>query len=116
MNPSNPLHQIVTDWLFQSQFEDGEFTMFDLVYDEPELAWSAILQILTHDLSEMQTALLAAGPLESLLAMHGAQFIDRVEQESKQSERFNHLLGGVWQNQMPKHIWHRVECARKNAW
>lgn len=116
MDTNTQLNEIVTDWLFQSQFEDGEFTMIDIVHDEPELAWSAILQILTQDLSEMQTALLGAGPLESLLGMHGAQFIDRVEQEAKQNERFNHLLGGVWKNQMPKHIWQRVECTRKNFW
>jgi hypothetical protein len=108
--PEASVNEIVKNWL------DGEHTMFDAVYDTPEYAWSAILQILARGLTDEQLSLLAAGPLESLLAVHGSQFIDRIEEEAKRNPNFNHLLGGVWQNSMPTNIWERVQKARKEVW
>jgi len=94
----------------------GEHTMFDACTEEPETAWLAILQILQRGLTEEQTELLAAGPLETLLSWHGAVFIDRVEDQARSDPRFNHLLGGVWRQEMPEEIWGRVEKARKQVW
>jgi hypothetical protein len=54
--------------------------------------------------------------LEDLLAVYGPQFIERVELEAERNARFNHLLGGVWQNEMPQEIWARVQKARKQVW
>ena len=101
---------VVKEWF------DGEHTMFDVVQDTPEVAWLAILQILERDLTEEQTAVLAAGPLEDLLAQHGSQFIERIEHEAQRSPRFNHLLGGVWRHEMPLEIWERVQKARREVW
>ncbi len=89
--------------------------LYDACYENPEAAWIAILKILERDLTTDQMALLAAGPLENLLAQHGAAFIDRVEEQAKNSSRFNHLLGGVWRQDMPAEIWSRNESARKEA-
>lgn len=108
--------KVVEDWLLNSEFEDGDATMCDTVRDEPEIAWSAILKILEQSLTDEQFALLAAGPLEDLLAMHGLQFIERVEHEAEKNPRFKELLGGVWQNQMTMEIWGRVEKARSRIW
>jgi hypothetical protein len=90
--------------------------MYDSVHDSPEVAWLAILRILERDLTDDQRAVLAAGPLETLIAMHGSQFIERIEVEAKHSPRFNHLLGGVWKNDSSPEIWGRVELARKEKW
>ena len=90
--------------------------MFDAVHDSPEVAWSAIVQILQGELTEDQISVLAAGPLEDLLAMHGPQFIERVEREAEGNPRFNHLLGGVWQSRMSQEIWERVQKARREVW
>lgn len=86
--------------------------MADYIFDTPEFVWEVVLQIIQHDLTEEQQALLAAGPIEDLLALHGAQFIDRVEQQAQASPRFANLLGGVWRRDMPEDIWNRVERAR----
>ena len=102
--------KIVTAWF------DGEYTMFDPLTEEPELAWQAINEIIMRDLTEDQMALLAGGPLETLLSLHGGAFIDRVEGEAKRNQRFNHLLGGIWRHEMPKEIWERIERARKEVW
>jgi hypothetical protein len=110
------VNSVVKDWLEQSQHPDGDSTMYDVVHDAPEVAWAAILEILQGELTEDQLAVLAAGPLEDLLAVHGPVFIERVEREATRDPRFNHLLGGVWQNQMKSEIWERVQKARKEVW
>jgi hypothetical protein len=89
---------------------------YDAVTEEPEVAWKAILEVLQQDLTEDARALLAAGPMEDLLCYHGAAFIDRVEEEARRNPRFNHLLGGVWRQEMPEEIWSRIEKARKETW
>ena len=78
----------------------------------PENAWQAVLRILEHDLSAEQISLLAAGPVEDLLSLHGAQFIDRIESEAQRNPAFAHVLGGVWRRNIPAQIWQRVESAR----
>ena len=100
------------DWLRNSQAEDGDATMGDYIFDTPEFVWDVIMQLIQRDLSEEQLALLAAGPLEDLLALHGTHFIDRIEQQAQSSPKFAHLLGGVWRRGMPSEIWDRVERAR----
>jgi hypothetical protein len=107
---------VVNYWLEQSERPGGDSTMYDVVRDEPEIAWPAILQILQRELTEDQIAVLAAGPLEDLMAVHGAQFIERVESEAARNPRLNHLLGGVWQSKMEPEIWQRVQKARKEVW
>ena len=108
--------EIVEDWLKQSLREEGDVSLFDVVHDEPEVAWPTILQILERELTKDQMAVLAAGPLEDLLAFHGPEFIDRVESEAARNPRFNHLLGGVWQNNILDEIWERVQKARREIW
>jgi hypothetical protein len=107
---SDPVESLVSAWF------GGEHTMFDASTEEPDLAWSAIQEILRRELSEDEKALLAAGPLETLLAWHGPAFIDRVERQAAADGRFNHLLGGVWRCGMPQDIWERIQRARKTVW
>jgi hypothetical protein len=98
------------------EWDEGDHLMYDACHEAPEIAWQAILEILKRDLTDDEKAGLAAGPLEDVLALHGIAFIDRVEEEARRNPRFNHLLGGVWQNEMPLEIWERVQKARKEVW
>ncbi len=109
---SDEVVKLVEAWL--SGDADGTFS--DAVIDAPESAWAAILEILKGDLSDDQRALLAAGPLENLLVFHGAEFISRVEHEAETNARLNHLLGGVWRQDMEELIWERVQRVRKAVW
>jgi hypothetical protein len=104
------LEALVEAWM------DGEYTMYDAVFDRPVIVWQAILRILESELTDDQRALLAAGPLETLLANHGPEFIDEVEAEARRNPRFNKLLGGVWRHEMPSEIWQRIERARDAVW
>jgi hypothetical protein len=108
--PDQSVEEVVSAWF------EGEQTMYDAVHDAPEIAWLAILRILQQDLTDEQRSILAAGPLETLVGMHGSQFIERIELEAKQNPRFNRLLGGVWKNQSSAEIWERIKKARLEEW
>jgi len=107
--------ELVAEWL-----SGEEVTMADGLlppFADPEAVWQAVLRLMQHELSEEQIALLAAGPVEDLLALYGAQFIDRMEAEARRSPAFAHVLGGVWRRGMPEALWQRVELARGgNVW
>ena len=71
-----------------------------------------ILTVLKLDQGNEVMEILAAGPLEQVLAQHGETIIERVENIAKSNEMFSSLLGGVWQNSIPNEIWDRVQ----NVW
>ncbi|MDR3460111.1 MAG: hypothetical protein P4N60_22010 [Verrucomicrobiae bacterium] len=98
-------------------FEDDQ-ALEDISFcqEHPELVWQAILEVVARDLTEEEKGDLAVGPLEELLYLHGADFIDRVELEAQTNAAFNHLLGGVWRAEMPAKIWERVQKVRKDVW
>ena len=104
------VEELEADWL-----SGQDCTMSDGLlppFENPEAVWLAVLRIVQRELTEDQVALLAAGPVEDLLARYGTQFIERIEAEAKRSPAFAHLLGGVWRQDMPPGIWQRVEAAR----
>lgn len=78
--------------------------------------WQFILAVLARRPSERVLGMLAAGPLEDLLAYAGKFYIDRVELEARRNPAFRHLLGGVWQNRTPDELWRRVEAVRGEPW
>jgi hypothetical protein len=98
-------------------FLKGEEINFDgASQTKPETAWLAIVELSRQALTDEQIAVLAAGPLEDLLAYHGDAFIERVEKEARVYRAFRHLLGGVWRNSIPETVWRRVEKIRGPAW
>lgn len=80
----------VSDELFQFVLE-----VDDLVRSDPERAWLVIQLIFAACRDDVERACLAAGPLEDLLAKHGALFIDRVEHAASNDDNFRELLVGV---------------------
>lgn len=113
------MQQLVGDWLALQRTSESapEYDQLfwahdrasDLCSDSPEEAWDFILATLAQDHSSTVMENLSAGPLEDLLAKHGALFIERVEAQSRQDPRFGRLLGGVWRNAMSEDVWHRVQ-------
>lgn len=121
------LNRIVDAWIAGQEAEDGTpecgangwatTQVMDWVLEgEAELLWRFILLTYKRNISDRVVAILAAGPLEDLLAKHGPKFIDRIEQSAREDERFNWLLGGVWRNEMADEVWGRVQAARKQTW
>ena len=87
-----------------------------LATDEPEEALAFVRAVLAHDRSDRVVENLAAGPLEDLLARHPYRMIEAVEAEARANPHFAHLLGGVWQNEMPDDVWRRVQAAATARW
>lgn len=82
----------------------------DLLFKDPEAFWELILLIFEKDKSNRIKENLSAGPLEDLLAQHGKQFIERIENKAKSDREFANVLGGVWKNAMTDEIWNRVQA------
>ena len=103
------------------EFPDSEASevVNDLAHDDPSEALAVILEILRSIEPDPETELfqvLAAGPVEDLLANSGDAIIENVEAEASRNEAFKLLLGGVWKNTMSQDIWERVERCRGGQW
>ncbi len=82
---------------------------YEAVYENPDLAIDLVLEVLNHAPTDKTKEVLAAGPLEQVLANHGSKIIERVESLAGSNPDFSSLLGGVWQNSMSPEIWQRVQ-------
>ena len=99
-----------SNWWAISEVSDWALT------GEGDRLWEFILAAYKRDLPDKVVAVLAAGPLEDLLAKQGAEFIDRVEELARKDPKFNYLLGGVWRSNMTAQVWQRVQSIRNHAW
>ncbi len=82
---------------------------YEATYENPEVGFELVLNILRRKPTIEIIEVLAAGPLEQLLSNHGELVIEWVEKEAKSNKEFAGLLGGVWQNAMSEDIWNRVQ-------
>jgi hypothetical protein len=88
----------------------------DLARGQPDLCLDTVLAALALCETADELALLAAGPLEDVIAQSGATVIDRIEAEAAGSARLRLALDGV----MPPGssgtaLWQRVVAARGDA-
>ena len=82
----------------------------------PDDLWQFILEVLARKPDDKVIEVLAAGPLEDLIARFGTSHIEVLEAEARTNPAFRGLLGGVWQNRTPAAIWSRIERARGASW
>lgn len=134
MHPSP--ERIAENWIIHARYDDPQkaparifergWLIYDLARLHPFLAWEAIKCVIGRYLveelfTEADTEArrivgnTAAGPLEDLLAAHGADFIDAVEVEARRDRRMSWTLGCVWQNSMNDEVWSRVQRAAGNV-
>jgi len=107
-NPGSPEYE--TNWWAVSKVMDWALDR------EGDRLWQFIREVYKRDLSDKVIAVLAAGPLEDLLGKQGVEFIDRIEELARKDPKFNHLLGGVWQNTMTDEVWQRIQRVRNHTW
>jgi hypothetical protein len=121
------LDEIVTAWIAAEQATSGSpdhkrnwwavsAVMNWALEGESDRLWQFVLNAYKRDLPDKIIAVLAAGPLEDLLAKRGVDFIDRIEELARRDPKFNHLLGGVWRNTMTEEVWQRVQLIRNHVW
>ena len=117
------LHTVeaLADLWLADHAEDGgdpeEPTWSDLCVFEldahPEVLLAFILRALRKAETAWQAGLLAAGPLEDLIAAHGPAVIDRLEDQARRAPRVAFALTGVWQGEgTDPAVWARLEAAR----
>jgi len=88
----------------------------ELTRVHPDLGLSATRAALATCVSPQEVAVVAAGPLEDLIAAHGAALIDEIENLATRAPRFAYALTGVWpQDAGGTLIWARVEAARRGV-
>ena len=121
------LDKIVTAWIAAEQAKRGSpehdtnwwavSEVLDWALEgDGDLLWEFILEVYKRDLTDKAIGVLAAGPLEDLLAKRGADFIDRIEELARKDPKFNYVLGGVWRNSMTDDVWQRVQAIRNHVW
>ena len=120
------LDKIVTAWIAAEQAKRGpehatnwwavSEVMNWTLDGEADRLWQFILEVYKRDLPDNVIGVLAAGPLEDLLAKRGVDFIDRIEELARKDPKFNYLLGGVWRNSMTDEVWQRVQAIRNHVW
>lgn len=85
----------------------------DLARGAPDLCLGVVLAALGLCRSADEIALVAAGPLEDVIAAQGAAVIDRIEAEAPGNARLRLALSGVWpQGSAGTALWQRVQAAR----
>ncbi|HEX2752272.1 MAG TPA: hypothetical protein VHP34_04035 [Alphaproteobacteria bacterium] len=84
----------------------------ELIQWQPTEGFSFILEVLKQTDDEWVLTNLAAGPLESLLAIHPKEGLALVEREIPRNPKLKRILEGVWQNLMPEETWQRLQKLR----
>ncbi|MFK2877429.1 DUF6869 domain-containing protein [Rhodanobacter hydrolyticus] len=91
---------------------------WELPREEPQLCLESIITVLEHiqGSSSKLLAVLAAGPLEDLLAKNGSVVVDQVEVLARRSPEFRHLLNGVWDSGIHPEVLSKLAKYRNQRW
>src|SRR5687768_6632613 len=104
---------IATAWIekWRMPVEDherlGSDLDIDLPREDPHLCLAAIVEVLLRipaDPENHHFQVLAAGPLEDVIAFHGERLLPELELHARRSPPFRLLLNGVWFNQASRSV------------
>ena len=68
-----------------------------------------------QDILQEHIEVVAAGPVEDLLAHHGEKVIERVVALATSDPKFAQVLGGVWKSDMEDSVWELVRKHRDTS-
>jgi hypothetical protein len=86
-----------------------------LCVGDPDAGLAVVWQICRKNSSDPILEVLAAGPLENLLARHGKVVISRIVELARQDAGFRRLLGGVWSGGIDKTVWAQIRAVRSTS-
>ena len=121
LNPKIVAQYWIANWSDSTSKHEKEMASWvnDVFYMAMERDSDYSFQLIEaiHELNSEQKfdEVFAAGPVEDLLAHHGPEIIERIEEKARKDPSFAHVLGGVWQNSMTESIWERVKIVRDTA-
>jgi hypothetical protein len=84
-------------------------SLWDLCHDHPSAAFDTILKIIERDSSIRTLISIGAGPLESLLSLHGERMVESVSDAASKSGSLRISLAAVWRCGMPDHVWDHIQ-------
>ncbi len=90
--------------------EAGHDAFEDAIWNGPALiAWGLVLELL-RTAPDGELGFYAAGPLEDLVRLHGAELIEEIEAESRRDTSFRWALGCIWlsHGELPADVLARV--------
>ncbi|HEX8454006.1 MAG TPA: hypothetical protein VF647_18110 [Longimicrobium sp.] len=90
--------------------EAGHDAFEGAIWDGPaQTAWRLVLELL-RTAPDDDLGFYAAGPLEDLVRLHGAELIEDVEAEARRDSRFRWALGCIWlsHGELPADILARI--------
>jgi len=85
----------------------------DMEMERPDLNWAAMLQIVSIATADSVIHNLAQGPLEELVELHSAKYIDKIEKAAQTNLNFRLLLRELLET-TDKPIWTRILRARSD--
>ena len=77
----------------------------------PKVQWAIILEAVKQA-TDADLGHVAAGPLEGLLGLHGASWIETIENQAKSDPKFARAVTGVWKYLMKDDVWERVKLIK----
>jgi Family of unknown function (DUF6869) len=103
LDPRDPNDRdlLISEWLryAESGKADGSWAydaLAVLIDKDPALAWAIILELVHRASPGDAFDLVAAGPLEDLVAWHGREVIDLIEIGVGDDEPLRRALSGLW--------------------
>lgn len=110
MNPEPSTDELVEAYLAWCTNSWSREYMTELVRKRPADAWSVIVQLLDRAPTDDAIATIAAGPLEDLMSLHGADFIESATTLARNNPKFQRALSGVWhQDGMSPKVWRQLQ-------
>ena len=92
---------------------------WELPREDPELCLESTIKVLGRidgSSPNRLLAVLAAGPLEDLLAENGGVVVEQVEVLARRSPEFRFLLNGVWDSTIKPEVLSKLAKYRNQRW
>ncbi len=93
--------RLASEWLRYAESGEDNWSwasdsLSNVIDEDPALAWTIILELVHRAPSDGAFDIVAAGPLENLIAQHGEKMIEAIEQRVQRDESLRRALLRVW--------------------
>lgn len=114
------IKHLASDWVLTFGSRDQEivwdssrnpFSLFQtIVKCDPIYAWDLILEVVEQDASGSSLELLASGPIEELLTLHGQILFDYIKADLLENRRLQGIFKSVRKSGIPDGVWRKLQA------